>query len=159
MLHFMVEWCIKRHKASLTVAVALITTTWPCNWAVKNYQSTETGTHLISLSNNLNICNLFLPVSRSLIEFVAMDWILLHNVMAVGHQEVAAASSPMAPRETVQLWIVFKGQATLIFLHSSERKSLQFCKTSSQSEHARECVYVFAGSQDKGKIIHNGRVK
>lgn len=133
---------------------------WLCNWAEMNYQSTEIGTYLFSLSNNLNVGNLFLAVSRSLIEFAAMGCTLQQNV--IGCRTSASGSSelnPPFPWETIQLWIVFKGQTTLIFLNSSEGKSLQFCKTRSQSEHARECVYVFAERQDKSNIIHNGRVR
>lgn len=72
-----------------------------------NYKGKETGTHFFSCSNNLSYGYCFLAFSRSLSEFVAMDWTVVQNVMAVGQQRVAAASTPPAPREPIQLWIVF----------------------------------------------------
>ncbi len=99
-----------RLTASWTAAVALITRTYGIVTELQWPDYTS-----FSSENNLNIGNLSSAVSRNLIEFVGIDRVLLQNAVAEGHQTVTAASSPTFPWETVRVWIVFKGQAALIF--------------------------------------------
>lgn len=114
MLHFNVECCINWLRASLTAAVALM-----------GYKNTYTSVPLVWT---------FSAISGSRIEFVGQ------NFADGWRTSVSGISKLTPPWETIQLWIVFKGQATLIFLHFSGGKSLQFCKTCSQSNHVWMCL-------------------
>lgn len=98
----------KQTSRTSDYGIALITRTYSLLtellWSAGEQKKVNT---FLSCSNNLNYGNCFLAVSRSLSEFFAVVWTLVQNVMAVGHHRVTAASTPLAPWEPVQLWIVF----------------------------------------------------